>query len=149
MGQEFDDLFAFNRPLQNGFPGFEFARLLVRLRFLAKKFRLALKHARAAARALTQGLLAGEIEFWRRLPGFVRFGGARFRPAFARLELETHFAAFADHEVSRERPALFGNELRQQAGPAARKQLGHLRALHRLLQNNFTGAKVAGLRRAG
>src|SRR5437762_690152 len=148
-GQQFDDLLPFEWPLQDRLAGFELARFSVTLRFLAEIISFALKHARAAPRAFTQRFLATEIEFWPRLLGLAGRGNARFAFAFARLELETHLAAFPDDEVSRKRPALFGNEFWQQFGLAGRQQPGHLRALHRLLQNDFPRTKIARLRRAG
>src|SRR5947208_6299190 len=148
-GQQFDDLLTFEWPLQDRLAGFELARFSVGLRFLAEIISFALKHARAAPRAFTQRFLSTEIEFWRRLLGLAGRGRARFAFGFARLELETHLAAFPDDEVSRKRPALFGNEFWQQFGLAGRQQPGHLRALHRLLQNDFPRTKIARLRRAG
>src|SRR5438132_2913257 len=81
--EQFDQLFALNPPLQNGFSRLEFARLFVCLRFLTEIIRLALKHARAAARAFPQRFLSAEIKLWRRLAGFIRSGCARPGPPFA------------------------------------------------------------------
>ena len=69
-------------------------------------------------------------------------------PGRPRLELEFDFILFADDEVSGKRPALLGNELGQQIRLARRKQLLHLRSIHRLLQNDGAGTKVAGAIRA-
>ena len=110
---------------------------------------MALKHAGAAHRAFAQRLLSAEIQFGRRLLGLADPGGARLAPGLARLKLEAHFAAFAHDEVSREGAALFGNEFWQQIGLADGQQFGHLRAVHRLLQNDLAGAEIAGLDRAG
>jgi hypothetical protein len=67
VGQQFLRLRRLNRLLQNFPVDLEFARLGVRLRFLAQITRLRVKNLAAALRTFAQRRLAGKINLWQRL----------------------------------------------------------------------------------
>src|SRR4029077_13894183 len=64
----------------------------------------------------------------------------------ARRELEPHLAVGAAYQERRERAAFPGDEAVQEVGPAGREQLLNLLALDRPLQDDASGAEIAGAR---
>src|ERR1043166_2234900 len=87
----------------------------------------------------------------------IRFSRSRFglgfsfgRFGFAGCELELHLPFFfVVNEEGGERTSFFGNEFVQEVRLAGLEELDDLRRFDLALQNNFAGAEVAGLVRAG
>ena len=146
--QQLHRLLARDGLLQDHLAGLELARAPLGLALLAEIIVWPLEHASAAQRTLAHRFLAGEIELHRRLL-------RRFRRAalagllLTRRKLEAHLAIFLHHEKRGERPALLRHELRQQVGLFISQQLADLRWLDGELENDFAGAEVARLGRAG
>src|ERR1017187_6755101 len=144
-GQKFLHLLAFDWLLQDRFPDAELARLGVELRLLAQETFRPFKNLAPALRTFAQRSLAGEINLRLRLAGRSVLG---LSLPLTGHEFKLHLALFEREERLEFPLCLVRDETLEQIRFALGEQLGDLRRLDGLLQNDFAGAELAGLLQA-